>query len=332
MNFSEKTPRVSIVIPTYNAETTIGICLQALQQQTVPLDSYEIIVVDDGSQDRTCALIEEFGDVRLFVQQNSGPASARNLGLNHARAEIVLFTDDDCEPVEDWIDNMLVPFQSEEIIGVKGAYLSRQEELLPRFVQLEFEDKYERMAQETYIDFIDTYCAGYRRKVLLENNGFDTKFRVASAEDQELSFRLARKGCKMVFEPRAKVYHLRHPRSIKEYWRKKFNIGYWKVVVHQRHPDKLLRDSHTPQVLKLQILLVGLAGILLVLGFIWPVLWWLCWVTGLAFLLSTIPFILKAWPKDPYAALFSPALLFIRALALGVGFAAGLLFNLRTGE
>ena len=329
-NLVNQSPRVSIIIPTSNGEATIGKCLEALIHQTAAQDSYEIIVVDDGSEDSTCDQVEEYEKVRLFKQENCGPASARNLGLNQARGEIVLFTDDDCEPVEDWIDRMLVPFQREEIVGVKGAYLTRQQALVPRFVQLEFEDKYDRMAQDEYIDFIDTYCAGYRKSILIENNGFDTTFPVASTEDQELSFRLARQGHKMLFEPRAKVYHLKHPRDLGEYWRKKFNIGYWKVVVHRRHPNKLFRDSHTPQVLKLQILLIGITGLLLLAGFFWPPMWWLAGITGLAFLLSTMPFVLKAWSKDRSAAVLSPALLFVRALALGMGFASGLIFNSKT--
>ena len=329
---TNQSPRVSIIIPAYNAEETIEKCLTALRRQTTPLDSYEIIVVDDGSTDSTCAQVTKIKNIRLFKQENAGPSAARNLGVNQALGEIVLFTDDDCEPVEDWIDRMLGPFQEEDIVGVKGTYLTRQKELVPRFVQLEFEDKYDRMSKDKFVDFIDTYSAGYRRSILIANNGFDTTFPVASTEDQELSFRLAQQGFKMVFEPRAKVYHLHHPRDIKEYWQKKFNIGYWKVVVHQRHPNKLLRDSHTPQILKLQILLIGISGLLLLLGFVWSPLWWLEGITGLIFLFSTIPFVVKAWHKDPPVASISPILLFVRALALGMGFASGLIFNLGNRE
>ena len=328
----DHSPRISIIIPTYRAEGTIMKCLTALLHQTAASDSYEIIVVDDGSDDNTCDQVEKIKNVRLFKQQNAGPSAARNFGVNQAQGEIVLFTDDDCEPVKDWIDRMLDPFQEEEIVGVKGTYLTRQNELVARFVQLEFEDKYDRMSKDKYIDFIDTYSAGYRRNILIANNGFDTTFPVASTEDQELSFRLAQQGFKMVFEPQAKVYHLNHPRDIGEYWRKKFNIGYWKVVVHQRHPNKLLRDSHTPQILKLQILLIGICGLFLLSGIIRQPLLWVSGFSGIIFFLTTLPFVVKAWSKDLPVAIISPALLFIRALALGTGFAAGLLFNMRTKE
>ena len=325
-------PQISIIIPAHNAEQTITRCLNALLRQTFPANSYEIIVVDDGSIDKTCARVVANKKVRLFKQNHAGPSAARNLGTQHAFGKIILFTDADCEPVQDWIEHMIAPFQEEEIVGVKGTYLTHQRELVARFVQLEFEDKYDRMAQDEYIDFIDTYSAGYRKSILIANNGFDPTFPVASTEDQELSFRLARQGYKMVFVPDAKVYHLEHPRNLLEYWRKKFNIGYWKVVVHLYHPHKLFRDSHTPQILKFQILLIGIGGLLIPSGFIWSPLWWVSGFMGLIFLLSTFPFVVKAWLKDPPVAVISPALLFLRALALGTGFAAGLVFNLSSKD
>jgi GT2 family glycosyltransferase len=326
---ANQSPRISVIIPAHNAEKTILSCLDALKHQTAPPDSYEIIVVDDGSGDKTHSIVSNNNDVRLFKQENFGPSAARNLGLQNALGEITLFTDADCAPVPDWIEHMSTPFENEQIVGVKGTYLTRQQEVVARFVQLEYEDKYDRMRQDEYIDFIDTHSAGYRREVLLANEGFDPTFPVASTEDQELSFRLARQGYKMVFVPEAKVYHLEHPSNFREYWRKKFNIGYWKVVVHKHHPDKLWRDSHTPQMLKLQILLVGFMLLFLLAGVIWMPFVWASALMGLVFLLSTIPFMVKAWPKDRIVALASPGLLFLRALALGTGFASGLLFNLR---
>ena len=317
-------PRVSVIVPAYNAEQTIEQCLDALTRQTVSRETYEIIVVDDGSSDGTRARVEARAGVRLLVQANAGPAAARNLGVQHAQGEIVLFTDADCVPAEDWIERMVVPFGDEAIVGVKGAYLSHQKELVARFVQIEYEDKYDRMAREQYIDFIDTYAAGYRRDVFVAHGGFDLGFPTASVEDQEFSFRLARQGCRMVFVPAARVRHLGHAATLPAYWRKKFKIGYWKVLVHRLHPDKLIRDSHTPQILKMQILLVGLGGFGLVGGLVWPFCLWISGVMAVLFLLTTFPFAAKAWAKDPAVAILSPGLLLVRALALGTGFAIGL--------
>lgn len=324
-------PQISVIVPAFNAESTIDRCLRALARQTVPQESYEIIVVDDGSLDETCARVQANDGVRLLTQAHAGPAAARNLGVQHARGEIVLFTDSDCEPTQEWVERLVAPFRSGEIVGVKGAYLTHQREIVARFVQVEYEDKYDRMAREKHIDFVDTYAAGYRRDVLIANSGFDTAFPVACVEDQDLSFRLARQGYKLIFVPEARVYHWGHARKLWAYWQRKFRIGYWKVVVAKRHPDKLLHDSHTPQVLKVQILLAGLLGPLLLGSFLSPALRWGIGILAFVFLLTTIPFVLKAWRKDPLVAIISPGLLFARALALGTGFALGLVTNLSSG-
>jgi glycosyltransferase involved in cell wall biosynthesis len=329
-------PHISVIVPAYQAEDIIDRCLDALAHQTVPREFYEIVVVDDGSTDETCARVKAHTGVRLLTQVHAGPASARNLGVQRARGEIVLFTDADCEPTPNWIERMVAPFRDGQVVGVKGVYRTCQQEIVARFVQLEYEDKYDRMAREKQIDFVDTYAAGYRRDVFVANGGFDPVFTQASVEDQEFSFRLARQGYKMVFAPEAVVYHWGHARNLWAYCRKKLGIGYWKVAVHKRHPGKLLRDSHTPQVLKVQILLIGLAGLFFFGGFLWPPLRWGLAFSGLLFLLTTLPFAFKAWGKDPLVAIISPGLLIVRALALGMGFAAGLLTNLgskgRVGE
>ena len=320
-------PAVSVIVPAYQAEDTIDRCLAALAQQTVPRARYEVLVVDDGSSDGTPARAQAHAGVRLLRQAHRGPAAARNLGVEQARGEIVLFTDADCEPLPDWIERMVAALDG-GAVGAKGAYLTRQRALVARFVQCEYEDKYDRMAKEPQIDFVDTYAAGYRRDVFLAHGGFETAFPVASVEDQEFSFRLAREGYRMVFVPEARVYHWGHARDIGSYWRKKYRIGYWKVMVHRRHPDKLWRDSHTPQVLKAQILLSGLAVLCLVAGLAWPALWWASGALAVLFLLTTVPFVRKAWRKDAQVGLVSPGLLLLRALALGTGFAVGLVANL----
>jgi glycosyltransferase involved in cell wall biosynthesis len=321
-------PRVSVIIPARNAERTIDRCLEALRQQTAPRETYEIIVVDDGSSDGTVAQAGACPDVLLLQQAPAGPAVARNLGVRHAAGEIVLFTDADCAPVEDWIECMEAPFQEQGIAGVKGAYLTDQRSLIARFVQEEYEDKYALMARDTYIDFVDTYAAGYRRDVFVANGGFDPAFSTASVEDQEFSFRLARQGHKMVFVPSAQVRHLGHAASLGAYFHKKFKIGYWKVLVHRRHPGKLFRDSHTPQVLKVQILLLAFGGLCLVGSGIWLPLLWISCGLGFLFLLTTLPFTFRAWRRDRWVAVVSPGLLLVRALALGMGFALGLTVHL----
>jgi len=314
---------ISVIVPAYNAETTLGDCLAALQEQSLSRDRYEIIVVDDGSTDRTAQVARRY-DARLIRQPNAGPAAARNQGAQAARGEILLFTDADCEPAPGWIERMLAPFHDPEVAGAKGAYRTRQRELAARFVQLEYEDKYARMSHQDCIDFVDTYSAAYRRDVFLANGGFDALFPTASVEDQEFSFRLARKGYRLVFVPQAIVYH-RHDTTPGEYWQRKFGIGYWKALLLRWHPERAMRDSHTPQVLKVQIGLVGLLGLSLLLAPFWEPARWAALSAGALFALTAVPFVVWVARRNPVVAAAAPFLLVWRALALGAGLVAGFL-------
>jgi len=311
---------ISVVIPAHNAGRTLANSLAALEEQTLPRADYQIIVVDDGSIDDTADVAGRF-DVTLVRQPHAGASAARNAGLASAQGDLVLFTEADCEPAPDWIERMAAAFDDPLVVGVKGVYRTRQQSLVARFVQVEYQDKYDRMEREPTIDFVDTYAAGYRREVLLSNDGFDEAF--PHLGDQELSFRLARRGYRLVFRPDAVVYH-QHNDTLRGYLSRKFVIGFWKAQVGRRYPDQLVRDSHTPQVVKLQMVLLALAG-LLAAG---TLLWWPSWLWAiaalLAFLVTTMPFTLKALRRDPPVGAISPVLLLARALALAMGYGVGL--------
>lgn len=314
-------PLISIIVPVRNGAATLPACLDALAAQTLPRDRYEVIVVDDGSTDDTAALARRDG-VNCVSIPNAGPAAARNHGARHARGEFLLFTDADCVPAPHWAEALLAAFADLAVVGAKGAYRTRERGLAPRFVQLEYLSKYERMARLPSIDFIDTYSAAYRRDVFLANGGFDVSFPTPSVEDQEFSFRLAGKGYRMVFAPQAVVYH-RHDLTLAEYVKRKFRIGYWKAFLLPRHPEKTFKDSHTPISQRLQIALLGAAGIALALSWLIPGALAASIVLLAAFAVFSLPFLAFILKHDPAVVIIAPVLLVIRAAALGAGLAAG---------
>ncbi|HHW89118.1 MAG TPA: glycosyltransferase [Chloroflexi bacterium] len=329
---SQAAPSYSVVVPVYNGAHTIVRCLDALATQTVTPDCYEVIVVDDGSTDATAEVVQAWHashthiNLTLVRQANGGPAAARNCGAERARAPLLLFTDADCAPVPEWIASITAPMQDPEVIGVKGAYITSQTRLIPRFVQAEYEDRYDRMTGQAQIDFIDTYSAAYRRAVFIENHGFDTALRIC--EDQEFSFRLAQKGYRLVFAPTARVSHL-HDSDLGEYFRRKYDIGFWKSLMIRWHPERMVQDSHTPQILKVQIVLLAvILGLttLALLGVMLPPLRW-AWigvgVATLVFGVTTLPFVAKLARRSPALALIGPGMLVVRALALGSGYLNG---------
>ncbi len=317
----------TIIIPTYNGAGRIPDCLKALLPQVDGRD-VEILVVDDGSTDRTVTVARGFSGVRVLSQSNAGPAAARNRGAREATGRILLFTDDDCVPFPNWVESMLAPFSDPAVVGVKGVYRTRQKELTARFVQLEYEDKYRRMAAQPSIDFIDTYSAGFVRERFLEIGGYDSSFPVACAEDVELSYRMSARHWFMRFVPDAIVYHS-HPNTPMKYFRKKFKFAYWRVLAVRKNPSKGVKDSHTPQLMKLQLLLLPALVCALIVG----------WVAGGAlrailvvlgaFLATSIPFTVRAFRKDSAIGMVSPVFLAGRAIAQFLGVAGGLLYGLR---
>jgi GT2 family glycosyltransferase len=316
---------VSIIIPTFNGATRIGSCLDALLRQTAG-DDAEIIVVNDGSTDNTAEVVESYSGVRLITQVNAGPAAARNRGASEARGTIILFTDDDCVPMPGWLEAMLEPFEDADVVGAKGVYRTRQKTLVARFVQIDYEDRYRLMSAHDSIDFIDTYSAAFRRDRFLEMTGYDTSFPVACAEDIELSYRMSARGWKMKFVPNAVVYHT-HPDTLSKYLKKKYKFAFWRVLAVSKNPGKAMKDTHTPQLMKVQLLFAPalLLAIALDLMVRPPVPFSLI-VLGV-FVVSTLPYVLRAVRKDPIVGLLSPVLLAARACAQVLGVAAGLIYR-----
>lgn len=310
--------RYSVIVPAYNAAATLDACLQALLAQTVEREACEVLVIDDGSTDRTGEAARQY-PVRLMRQENRGPAAARNHGAREAKGEILLFTDSDCVPSPDWIREMAEPFADPAVAAVKGAYRTSQRSLVARFAQAEFEERFEMLKKADSIDMVDTYSAAFRREIFWGEGGFDESFPVANNEDTDLSYKLSAAGHKMVFNPAAVVYHLRHPDSVRRYMKQKFGRGYWRMVVYEKFPGKMVKDTYTPQSLKFQILFLFAAFFFaafvpLTRASAWPAAFF-----SLAYLGATFPFTLFALGRDAAVGVLSPLFLAMRALAIGSG-------------
>lgn len=317
--------KASVIIPAKDAADTLTACLEAVLHQTnlTFLKDYEVIVVDDGSSDQTAEIACTFAGVRVIRQTNAGPAAARNRGACEARGEILVFTDADCVPHARWLETLLSRFNDGDVIGVKGVYSTSSAKPVARFVQIEYEYKYERMKPLEQIDFIDTYSAAYRKDVFLQNGGFDPVFPVPSVEDQEFSFRLARKGYRLVFEPNAIVSHS-HDKNIQEYFQRKFWIGYWKAVMLNWLPEKTFHDSHTLPSQRWQIFLLGLIFLCAPLTHVFPRLLWGMAGFGVVFWLTALPFLMFLVKKDPYLVPYSVVLILTRAFAQLAGIVWGI--------
>lgn len=313
--------RAAVIVPVFNGAAVITRCLDALATQSEA--PFEVIIVDDGSTDGTPRVVERWArnhpdvNLRLVAQANAGPAAARNAGAAHASAELLLFTDADCVPTPEWAQAFTSAFAGDEPpAAAMGSYLSRQSTPAARFAQLEFEERYSLMARRPTIDFVATYSAAYRRDVFLEAGGFDASFRRANNEDTEFAYRLSAQGQRIVFVPQARVFH-EHDESWPAYLRTKIGRGFWRMAVYRRHPEKSLKDSYTPQLLKLQIPLALLAGLgalgALILSKPRSLL------LTLPFMASTLPMISLAQKQGSVGAGWVIWGAFVRAIAFAIG-------------
>ncbi len=235
-------PIVSVVIPTHNRPGPLRACLQALEQQDLPREQFEVVVVDDGSAAPPTSLIEAFdGRIRvsLVSQNNAGPAAARNAGAKRASGRIVAFTDDDCRPERGWV-RALAACIDQDADALAGG---RTVNALP--------DNLYATASQLLISYLYDY---YNRSLgaaafLTSNNfamradrfhavgGFDERFPLAAGEDRDLCDRWLRNGMRLVYTPDAVVRHA-HPLSLRGFVRQHANYGRGAFHYHQLRRER----------------------------------------------------------------------------------------------
>ena len=208
-------PYFTIVIPTYNRVERLRRVISALEQQAYPLDAFEVVVVSDGSTDGTDIYLRELRSkvrVRWFTQPNRGPAAARNLAVQKADGEFILFIDDDVVPEPQILqEHARSHGEANRDVVVLGPLLNptafkmspwvrwEQETLMRQYRALQRGD-WPATARQFY-----TGNASLRRSHILSVGGFDEGFR--RAEDVELAYRLADRGLNFLFNMQAVGLH-----------------------------------------------------------------------------------------------------------------------------
>jgi GT2 family glycosyltransferase len=228
-------PALSVVVPTYNRQASLVRLLQALGRQTFPFERFEVVVVDDGSTDRTAEALASFVAPYAFqwqVQENRGPAAARNTGVERARGQLILFLDDDVEPLPDLLTVHATHHQRVPRLVVVGpmlappgwrrpAWIRWEEEMLARQYRALAEGRYPCTPRQFY-----TGNASLPRSLFVEAGGFDTRF--GRAEDVDLAWRLAQVGSVFQFEADAQVLHYPE-RSLESWCRTPYQYGRFDV-------------------------------------------------------------------------------------------------------
>ena len=203
--------KISVVIPTYNRPEALHRCLKALlcQEGNFP---YEIIVVNDGSTVsyddvmRDVKAINSSIHVAFYSQENSGPAKARNYGVEMAQGDYIAFTDDDCAPHSNWLANLIVHAKEDVVLGghtinaYRSNLYSEASQLLVHFIYAFFKDQPSM--------FFTSNNLWISRKAFRSAGGFDcTHFTTSAGEDRELCVRMGFLGYTLQWVSDAQIDH-----------------------------------------------------------------------------------------------------------------------------
>ena len=230
-------PSVTVVTPTFDRCASLARLLEGLAQQTYPTDRFEIVVVDDGSTDETVSYLRarqtRFA-LRILQQAHRGPAAARNLGVERATGDVLLFLDDDVAPARDLLERHASRHRASPDLVVIGPMLPPPD--WPRSVWVRWEEEklarqYQALRDGAYpctARQFHTGNASLLRARFLDAGGFDASF--TRAEDVELGYRLHDRGARFVFDPHATVQHFAS-RSFAAWQRMPYQYGRYDVIM-----------------------------------------------------------------------------------------------------
>ena len=252
---SSKLEKVTVVIPLYNPEVSfLTENLKVLVENEGELVQ-RIILVDDGSEKPIKNFASKFEKISrkitIIEQENKGAGAARNAGADLAKTRIVIFTDWDCRPHKNWLENLIKPIVSGEAAAVGGKILTYKE----RNIFSEFSN-FRKALREPIKDrfgniiILITANAAIVKEVFDSVGGFDNSFRKVGGEDLDLTYRLSQAGYqnRLQYAPLAVVEH-KHRSNLTSFLRQQFGYGFWDMfhcLYRKRDPRDLGFEFPTP--------------------------------------------------------------------------------------
>ncbi len=228
------TPKVSVVVASYNGARTLKACLDSLVRLNYP--DYEIILVDDGSTDATPEIASLYKSIRYFRQENHGLSVARNTGITAAVGEIVAFTDSDCRADEDWLHYLVGDLISSRFTGIGGHnFLPPEDSAVAAAVLVSPGGPAHVMLNDRVAEHIPGCNMAFYKWALDELGGFDPVF-MKAGDDVDVCWRLQQRGYRIGFNPAGFVWHYRRS-TVRAYLKQQRGYGEAEAILVRKHPE-----------------------------------------------------------------------------------------------
>ena len=230
-------PRVSVVVCAYNAADTLEDCLTSLERLTYP--DFELIVVNDGSSDRTSEIGHNHPRVRVIDIPNGGLGAARNVGLAEATGEIVAYTDADVRVDCDWLTYLVQPLLTADVIGSGGPNVVPSDDPpMAQCIARAPGGPAHVLLDDRIAEHVPGCNMAFRRDALLAIGGFNAVY-LRAGDDVDVCWRLQARGWKIGFASAALVWH-HYRSSVRAYWRQQVGYGEGETWLMAHHPEKFL--------------------------------------------------------------------------------------------
>jgi cellulose synthase/poly-beta-1,6-N-acetylglucosamine synthase-like glycosyltransferase/peptidoglycan/xylan/chitin deacetylase (PgdA/CDA1 family) len=265
-------PSVSVIVPAYNEEVGIERAIRSLAGNDYP--DLEVVVVDDGSRDRTAEIVESLGlpNVHLVRQDNGGKAAALNTGIRMSRGEILVMVDGDTVFEPDTLRRLVQPLADADVAAVSGnTKVGNRGRLLGRWQHIEYVTGFnlDRRMYEVLqcTPTVPGAIGAFRREVLDEIGGVSGD---TLAEDTDLTLAVGRTGNRVVYAPDARAW-TEAPSTISGLWRQRYRWSFgtmqavWKhrgAMFSRDRRDRRIGRRALPYMILFQILLPILAPLI----------------------------------------------------------------------
>lgn len=244
-------PTFTIIIPSYNRPDRLRQCLAGIAGLDYPHDRFEVIVVDDGSAQPLDGVIAPFRallTITLIRQSNSGPATARNVGIQAATGDLIAFLDDDCVPATDWLRGFAARHIRDPDCMIGGYTVNAlPDNLCSTASQLIADVVYRHYnADPDDARFIASNNMLLPAAELRTIGMFDSSFSSSAAEDRELCDRWRQLGKRILYAPEITIYHA-HSLTVRRYAQQHFGYGRGARHFHRKRAKRGM-NSFAPEV------------------------------------------------------------------------------------